>query len=353
MLILDSFEYATDAAVRAAWSNIIQTISNTLGAKTTTTSDTNHRQVIPTGNITSSGDMVTIRFKGHVTNDFVINSCSIGERSGETSTFATDPTRITFGGSNGGTIPAGSYLTSDTIDFTIDETKSYMIHIYGNASHATAGVIYGGCLGGRYFKDSTATDYSMTKDITGITPSRDGYQILLSDIYIRNTKGYSESTIKQTGSYSMKLVAAQTISLNAPVTRTLSPTWNLTGQTSIKFWVRASRTGSNFKIGFHDSGGATTEVTPNIASADTWQEVTLDISAVTDANKDALDSIILTITNADAENTIYLDYMRALSLDEGVTTGYDERYSSYNRNSFLPMRGRSRDLPTGLIIQNS
>lgn len=322
MFVLDDMEYATDAAVRAAWSNIIQTISNTLDLQTTTTSDTNHRQVIPAANITSSGDSVAIRFKGHVTNDFVINSCSIGERSGTTSTFATDPTRITFGGSNGGTIPAGSYLTSDTIDFTIDETKSYMIHIYGNASHATAGIIYGArLLGGRYYKDSTATDYSMTKAITGITPSSDGYQILLSDIYIRNTKGYSESTIKQTGSYSMKLVAAQTISLNAPVTRTLSPTWNLTGQTSIKFWVRASRTGSNFKIGFHDSGGTTTEVTPNIASADTFQEVTLDISAVADANKDAIDSIILTITNADAENTIYLDYMRALSLDEGTGTG--------------------------------
>lgn len=115
---------------------------------------------------------------------------------------------------------------------------------------------------------------------------------------------YSESTIKEQGSYSLKLVA-DTDSLNQTVMRTLSPTFNLSGQDEIKFDIRASRTGSNFKIGFHDSGGTTTEVTPNIASADTWQEVTLDISAVSDANKDAIDSIVLTITNADEENTIY------------------------------------------------
>jgi len=143
----------------------------------------------------------------------------------------------------------------------------------------------------------------------------------MGDLLMAQLLVYSESNIKKEGSYSLKIVAAQTTSLNERLGHYLSPTFNLAGQTDIKFWVRASRTGSNFKLGFHDSGGTTTEVTPNITSADTWQEVTLDISAVTDANKDALNSIILTITNADAENTIYLDYMRALSLDEGTGTG--------------------------------
>lgn len=125
----------------------------------------------------------------------------------------------------------------------------------------------------------------------------------------------TDSSEKEQGSYSLKIVAQNT-ALNKTITRTLSPTWNLSGQTSIKLFLRASRTGSNFKIGFHDSGGTTTEVTPNIASADTFQEVTLDISAVADANKDAIDSIILTITNADAENTIYLDNLYA---DDGTS----------------------------------
>ncbi len=122
---------------------------------------------------------------------------------------------------------------------------------------------------------------------------------------------YSESTIKQEGSYSLKLVTTATTSLNVTATKTLSPTYNLSGQNELKIWVRASRTGTNFKLGIHDSGGTTTEVTPNIVAADTFQEVTLDLSSVADADKDAIDSIILTVTNADAENTIYLDYLTA------------------------------------------
>lgn len=147
--------------------------------------------------------------------------------------------------------------------------------------------------------------------------------IFLSEIQVNadRIKVYSESSIKQQGSYSLKLVAAQTTSLNATITRTLSPTWNLSGQTEFKFPVRSSRTGSNFKIGIHDSGGTTTEVTPNIAVADTWQDVTLDLSAVADADKDAIDSIIYTQTNADAETTVYLDYLRTLSSGEGTSGG--------------------------------
>lgn len=132
---------------------------------------------------------------------------------------------------------------------------------------------------------------------------------------------FSESTIKQKGSYSLKIVAQQTISLNKTITRTLSPTFNLSGQTEFKFPVRSSRTGSNFKIGIHDSGGTTTEVTPNIAVVDTWQEVTLDLSGISDSDKNSIDSIIYTQLNADAETTVYLDWMRALS--DGEYTAED------------------------------
>jgi len=142
--------------------------------------------------------------------------------------------------------------------------------------------------------DDTATDFS-DKD------SEDSY----------NFQCYSESSVKQQGSYSLKITAKQTESLNDTLTRTVSPTIDLSGQTKIKLDVRASRTGSNFKIGFHDSGGTTTEHTVNIASADTWQTEEWDISGVANADKDAIDSIIITILNADAENEIYVDNMYA------------------------------------------
>ena len=145
---------------------------------------------------------------------------------------------------------------------------------------------------------------------------------------------YSEATIKQEGSYSLKGVALITDSLNKTLTRTVSPTINLTDKTIIKFDMRASRTGANIKIGIHDSGG-TTEITPTIVTANTWQTVVWDISAVANANKDAIDSIIVTIVNADAANTFYIDNMFA-----DVITNY------------LIHRGRDRFRTSGYSLGN-
>jgi len=138
-------------------------------------------------------------------------------------------------------------------------------------------------------------------------------------VYASNLQCYSESTIKEQGSYSLKAIAKQTDSLNDTLTRTVSPTIDLSGKNTIKLKVRASRTGSNFKIGIHDSGGTTTEHTVNIASADTWQEDSWDISGVADANKDAIDQIKITILNADVDNTIYLDNIRVDGETQNMT----------------------------------
>ena len=82
---------------------------------------------------------------------------------------------------------------------------------------------------------------------------------------------------------------------------------DLTGINTLNFDVYASRTGSNLKFGIHDTGGTTTETTPNITSADTWQTITWDISAVSDANKNVIDTFIITVANADSANTFYVD----------------------------------------------
>jgi hypothetical protein len=118
---------------------------------------------------------------------------------------------------------------------------------------------------------------------------------------------YSEAPIKNQGSYSLKAVALSSGSLNNTLTRTISVPVDLTDASTIYLDIRATRTGSNIKIGFHDSGGTTTEVTPNVAAVNTWQTVTLDILAVAAANKNALDSIIITVVNADLDNTFYID----------------------------------------------
>ena len=133
---------------------------------------------------------------------------------------------------------------------------------------------------------------------------------------------YPTTTIKSEGSYSLRGIANITTSLNKTLTRTIASPLNLSDKSSVTFDIRASRTGSNIKVGLHDSGGITTEVTPNITQADTFQSATIDLSGVTNANKDAIDQIIITIVNADAANTFYLDNMAAnapSSLNDTVT----------------------------------
>ena len=98
------------------------------------------------------------------------------------------------------------------------------------------------------------------------------------------------------------------------MTRTVSPVIDLSNENTLKFDIYSSRTGSNIKIGIHDSGGTTTEVTPDILVADVFQTVTWDISTVSNANKDAIDQIIITIVKADAANTFYIDNFYTASL---------------------------------------
>jgi len=125
-----------------------------------------------------------------------------------------------------------------------------------------------------------------------------------------NLQSYSEPTIKTQGSYSLKGVAAITDSLNDTLTRTLDDNLDLSNSEGIEYDIYALRTGSNIKIGIHDSGGTTSEHTANVATSNTNQTESWDISGVADANKDDIDSIVITISNADAANTFYLDDMK-------------------------------------------
>lgn len=118
---------------------------------------------------------------------------------------------------------------------------------------------------------------------------------------------YSEDTIKTQGSYSLKVGACPTSSLNKSLIRTLSPTKDFRYINTLHLDIRAARAGANVRIGIRDSGGVITEITPNISTADTWQTVDWDISGTLNANKNALDAIIITIVNADTGNVIYLD----------------------------------------------
>lgn len=135
--------------------------------------------------------------------------------------------------------------------------------------------------------------------------------------YTQPFQCYSEDTIKQQGSYSLECFAMKISALNDYLQRTPGTPINLSNKNTIKFDIRALRTGSNIKIGIHDSGGVTTEITPNVIQVDTWQTVEWDISGVSNANKDAIDRIKITILNADVDNVFYVDNMYSEEIEMG------------------------------------
>ncbi len=127
---------------------------------------------------------------------------------------------------------------------------------------------------------------------------------IYSSNYLQSYSGSGTGYITQ-GTYSLKVVA--TTDANGKTLTKTAAIGNLTGVKNLKFDIRASRTGANIKLGIVDAG-ATTEITPTIITADTFQTVNWNISAVSDANKDAITNLVITITNADVANTFYIDY---------------------------------------------
>jgi hypothetical protein len=233
---------------------------------------------------------------------------------------SSNPTKIGFGASGIGmriytdsTIPNNEWHHVALVRYN-NVTKIYLDGVAQTQTY-TDTRNYNSCnfriganlTGGEFWKGKI-DEFRVTKGIarwtSNFTPPTEEYSAETLDQYITVS---SEASIVNTGNFSLKAVAAATNSLNKFIIRTCSPTLNLSGKTILRFYIRSTRTGSNIKIGFRDTGGVTTEITPNVTSANTWQKVDTDISGVSDANKDAIDTIIVRVVNADAENTFYLD----------------------------------------------
>ncbi len=135
------------------------------------------------------------------------------------------------------------------------------------------------------------------------------------DVATKDLQCYSEATIKQQGSYSLK-IDANTDALNDTLTKTLTDYLDYSIMDVLKFEVRASRTGSNIKLKIHDIDGDTQEHAVNIASANTWQTESWDISGISGTKRDQIDKIIIEITNASVANEIYIDNLFSKAIVE-------------------------------------
>ena len=208
----------------------------------------------------------------------------------------------------------GNFGAYDPTDYVLSAGTPYYFLLERAAGNDTATV--------KIYDDSAMTNLLDTLTITGLGTTKWRYLYGLNhfgqatayywDGFVENldlcgVSVFSESTIKTQGTYSLKGVAAITDSLDDTLTRTIGDNLDLSNMTGIEYDIYALRTGSNIKIGLHDSGGTTSEHTANVASSNTNQTESWDISGVSDANKDDIDSIIVTISNADAANTFYLD----------------------------------------------
>ena len=303
---LDYMEYTSDALAQAAYVSNGSNVLNQSWSETNYDEPTYLRYSTVTKQVQTfladaNGDLVQCKFyikkvgspTGNIfatlydTSGGVPTGSAIATSNNyDVSTVGTDLGLITFTFSTTYPIVSGTtYAIGIEGDFTVS-TSNYI-----SVGHDSGG----GAAGGNFYYWTTSWVDSAPAD-------------LCFYIYLKYLQSYSESTIKTQGSYSLKAIAS-TASLNKTLTRTVTPTIDLTGQTSWKFGIYSSRTGSNIKIGIRDSGLTVTETTPNIISANTWQTITVDISAVIDANKDAIDSIIVTIVDATSSNTFYIDNM--------------------------------------------
>ncbi len=162
-----------------------------------------------------------------------------------------------------------------------------------------------GALGSGYYFSGHIDEFRVSKGIARwtepFTPPTAEY---ILDEYFR-LQCYSESTIKQQGSYSLKAIA-QTDSLNDTLTKS-GLSLDLSGKDELKVGVYASRTGTNFQLQIHDSGGQTSTKDIIISQANNWETITWDISGIDNGDKDNIDEIIIKIINADVINTFYVD----------------------------------------------
>lgn len=143
------------------------------------------RQVLPASVLSQSGSKVRLTLLGGIFGTFSIDGCYIGEQaaSGDPYDMKASPALGQFrvGGSTSfASTAAAQTIVTDALDFTIDETKSYVVtvHFNGAEGHTSSGTVSGST---NYFKN--ATD-ATTLDATGYTSSGAGSVRLIKNVQV-------------------------------------------------------------------------------------------------------------------------------------------------------------------------
>jgi len=119
-----------------------------------------------------------------------------------------------------------------------------------------------------------------------------------------------------TGGSGVVIVKYLLNSLNDTITRDLgvSGTKDLSGNSTVNFWIKSSRTGTYLQFGMGETAWNNNTTNVTINSANTWEEKTWDISGISDANKDAIRYLGFKTTNADSNFTMKFDDIKSVNL---------------------------------------
>ena len=305
-LALDLYEYANDVAAQAAY------VTSASPASVVTQSQVADDVEVAVNNIQNS-DGYAQGFKVSAAGDVTKFTFKMGRNAIAVGTL----TGYIYSDSAG--LPNASLATFSTIDVTtLPVTPTFTEFDFTGTFTPTIGVQYHilwiwtdyvgeGRVSLKLKSANPYTDGEPSERSNSVWASHapaDSYFKLYQNITALQC--FSEDTTKQQGSYSLKVEAAQTGSLNETLTKS-GLSIDLTDIDILKLWAYASRTGANIQIQIHDSGGTTSTKDIIISSATTWTEITWDISGISNANKDDIDSIIIKIINADSDNTFYVD----------------------------------------------
>lgn len=145
------------AAAACTWQTAWSTTDDTDGD----TTERNFRQVIPASASSYSGTKVRLTYKATAAGNWTVDGASIGV-STSNDDFDTAPTRITFSGSNSGTVTAGSTLVSDEIAFAFTKTNRHLVHTWTQVTH----IRYNNDTGGPQYYTTTSGDGTTTQTVS-------------------------------------------------------------------------------------------------------------------------------------------------------------------------------------------
>jgi hypothetical protein len=169
-----------------SWQTVFnQAITGNAGGFSTVT----YRIVLAVANLTipSGGAVSKVRvtWKAGTAENFEMLGSGIGPKGGSDAYDSTGITRLTYSGSNTGTVTASGTLLSDEATFTWDKATDLVVTFYNNNAAADSAATLTSVTGVQAYSKATApSDDSQTGDATGYGAAAAGRLDLLQKIEV-------------------------------------------------------------------------------------------------------------------------------------------------------------------------